>query len=331
LSGTFTKLLESSPEFLKRETRMNTAHKRFEELRIRLDILKEDTKSTATHLKQLQDLLKPFAEPCAKLDVVQKVVALMGLEPKGGLLPAETVQALARQDKANLDELLRLANKHMLYESPVPKIVDERKAVATSANQLETDLELLVPDLKFYKDNVEFAGAGLDRQISETMKETYTQLLETPLAAKIVREHIAPLIDLICSIQPNVALGGKISDADFEKGLVNATALPSNENAASVYVSMMLTLGPQTFGNVPGPFSFSVSVAAAAQAYIESVLTTKNPAAARQLGGKLLRLAVILGSFNQQRFDQLAPTASPSSRSRRSTPTPRRAWPGPGP
>jgi hypothetical protein len=69
---------------------------------------------------------------------------------------------------------------------------------------------------------------------------------------------------------------------------------------------MVLTLGPQTLGNVPGPYSFSVSVAAAAQAYIESVLTTRNPAAAKQLGGKLLRLAVILGSFNQLRFDQMA-------------------------
>ncbi len=306
LQGKFTEVLESSPEFLKREKRMNAAHKRFETLRERLDVLKTDTESTAQHLKQLEDMLKPFHESCAKLDVSQKLMSLMALEPKGGSggLPQGELFQRMLQNKANLDELVKLATKHMLYESPVPKIVKERKAVFSSANNLELQLEILVPELKFYRENVEFASAGLDSLISETLKEACTQLLATPLADKIVKEHIAPLLDLICSMDPKLELKGRISDSLFEEGLTKQTTLPSTENAASVYTGLILTAFPQSFGNVPGPYSFTAAVVAAAQAHIQKGLS--DPATARRAAGQLFRLTVLLGSFTQKRFDQIA-------------------------
>lgn len=306
LQGEFSHVLEGSPEFLKREKRMVTAHKNFEQMRKRLDILKAVTESTAVHLNQLEELLKPFHESCAKIDVAQKLMALMGLEPKGGKsgLPEQQLQDRMKENKERLDKLARLTNKHMLYESPVPKIVEERKSVEVSAKQLELELELLVPLLKFYKDNLEFASEGLDRKISETLTEAYLQLIKTPVADKIMREHIAPLIDLICSMDPKLDMKGKISDRLFEQGLTTPATLPLTENAASVYTGMVLTAFPLTFGNVPGPFSFTVAVVAAAQGYIQKGLS--DAASAKKLAGQLLRLTVIIGTFNQHRFDQIA-------------------------
>lgn len=124
------------------------AHQSFADLRKRLDILAVDIKGRVTHLEQLQTLLVPFHGPCAKLDVAQKLMALMGLEPKGGLLPDPAVQKRMKQNKRRLDNPSAVANKHMLYESPVPKIAAERKAVLSSARQLLTDLEFLVSHLK---------------------------------------------------------------------------------------------------------------------------------------------------------------------------------------
>lgn len=129
-------------------------------------------------------------------------------------------------------------------------------------------------------------------------------LLNTPLADAVLKEHIVPVLDLICSIEPKVTLKGRFRDALFEQGVTTPAALPSTENAASVYSGMVLTLFPQTAGNVPGPFSFSVVIVAAAQGYIQSRFA--DVATDRKFAGQLLRFKVIIGTFNQQRFDQIA-------------------------
>lgn len=305
LSDTFASLLDKSPTFTAREKQFQLAQVVFEKLTKALVDLKRLTQSAGTSLQQLKKDLAPFVDPCQKLDIAQKLMALMGAEPKGGLLPDVVTQGRIVQNKKNLDTLVALAHKHMLYETPVPKVVSSRSSLKISADQLEDALTRLVPDLKFYAANKDFAPPELHDDLQQVLTEAYVQLLATPLGDKIASQHILPAINVVCSFKPSFSLAGKISDPDFSQGLTDVPSIGSLDNAASVYGGMILSLGPQAVGNVPGPYSFMVSVAAAAQARIESVLQG-NSIAAKKLGGKLLRFATIAGGFNGQRFDQVA-------------------------
>jgi hypothetical protein len=306
LSSSFSSLLTNSAAFTAREKQFALAQVKFEEMKKALDFVVDTTNSTVTVLGQLNSELRPFFDPYNKLEIAQKLMALMCADPKGGLLPDETTQLRMKQNKQRLDKLVGLVHKHLLAENPVPKVSAQRRNVKVSGDQLESALNALVPHLQFYVTNNEFAPPELHARVQLGLTNAYTQLLATPLAEKIVNSHIIPAIDMIRSVQPKFELKGKVRDFDFERGLIEQPTVPAASNAATVYAGLALALVPQSVGNLAGPYTFTVSIAAAAEAHIVSVLGGSNPVQAKVLAGRILRFAVIAGSFNGQRFDQVA-------------------------
>jgi hypothetical protein len=308
LSSNFRRVLsETAKEAAEREHRAKVNAVDFAFLRADLIVIDITSNRLGAAIKKLDRELKPLKQEFVFIQAMRNLLAIMGDEPKGGLLPDEGTQGEMVQLTKRVDRLVATARQEMLFDSPDPDIRAIRDEIKKHAEQLRKDLASAVKNLKVYAANSDVAPAQLHQRIPEVLQEAYTNLLNTPLASDVILQEIVPLIDILAAANvPKVSVDGL--NPDFEKGLNTVPSAGAADTPLKILGSMVAA-STIAVGNLPGPPSLCVAIVAVAQSQLQLALRL-NPARLREFSGKLTRVAFVTGGLSPERCNEVARAVS---------------------